>query len=694
MDRYDDLLIKAREEMMGKQPLRKGRDSKQLFSQVWEQVMKAPQNDPYGLMDSFAQQRQEQQRQARGNFNTMAPQPIDPFGQMNEGESLENTGQQPTGMRANFSQGRNETRDQNKTGMFGRAKQGISNFMNRFRRQPVQPESAQGTVESASGSPPTMEETKPKRQMMSPGEAYERTHGKAPSDEYLRMHDPEALKRRQEEQQITSTPPSIANKYRDVDPNSASSRLAEMREEMKPTSESTQSQIDPSMQSIYDRIANDMKPIEPRQTTPEKTATRAGLDEMQTQITDFQPQRDLDAELREMGIDSQGRRVEPPKEMEETEPMTERQREIEALAGSGKQDQLREMLEAEQTDEPSVDEMATTRTGTRMPKGALPMPSNIETREDRMLPEKVESRDPEPMADGGKRKRTFNEVNNRSDDEKAKQDPRARSPKTGRLMERKRRDKLRNDKFGVMPEEMREEAPPKKGSAAKAVKATAAKRKAKKEKPLEGTKEMREEAPPKKKASTKELTDKQKKKVCEVAERVEAKAKKKGKKSVGAAGMRALVEGKDPAEAGMATVRENVESKKEKASAKKLVETTAKNRKEKGQGVKPFPNKPTQKARTRNKNPKKEKVNEGNEAAAKARSEKRQEAKKKEKVSEPEDKTYTRYISGSTDKDYVNEVVEAARNGNASAISRLKNDKGDLVDHHGFSDDEIDEITG
>ena len=107
MDRYDDLLIKAREEMMGKQPLRKGRDSKQLFSQVWEQVIKAPQNDPYGLMDSFAQQRQEQQRQSRGNFNTMAPQPADPFGQMNEGASLESAGQQPpTGMGANFSQGR------------------------------------------------------------------------------------------------------------------------------------------------------------------------------------------------------------------------------------------------------------------------------------------------------------------------------------------------------------------------------------------------------------------------------------------------------------------------------------------------------------------------------------------------------------------------------------------------------------
>ena len=115
--------------------------------------------------------------------------------------------------------------------------------------------------------------------------------------------------------QLGSTPPSVANKYRDVDPDSASSRLAEMREEMggrtAPTTPS-------SMQSIYDRINNDMKPIEPQQTSP----TEAGLNQMK--ITEFtEPQRDLDEELREMGFDSQGRRVEPPQEMEETEPMTD-----------------------------------------------------------------------------------------------------------------------------------------------------------------------------------------------------------------------------------------------------------------------------------------------------------------------------------------------------------------------------------
>tara|TARA_R100001079_G_scaffold57617_4_gene29478 strand:+ start:69 stop:2039 length:1971 start_codon:yes stop_codon:yes gene_type:complete len=656
MDRYDDLLIKAREEMMGKQPLRKGRDSKQLFSQVWEQVMKAPQYsqefvDQYNAAQQAQQQRQAQERQQANMSRTMAPQPADPFGQMNEGASLESAGQQqPTGMGANFSQGRSETRDPNKTGMFGRAKQGISNFMGRFRRQPAEQETAQGTVESASGSPPTMEAREPKSKGIGVRESYIRTHGKEPADEWLRMYAPDELTARQEEQSITSTPPSIANKYRDVDPDSASSRLAEMREEMggraAPTTPS-------SMQSIYDRINNDMKPIEPQQTTPEKTATRAGLDEMQTRLTDYPQRRDLDAELREFGIDNRGQMIEPPQEMEETESMTEREREIEALAGSGKQDQLREMLEAEKTDKPSVDEMTTTRTGTRMPKGALPMKRRPESR---MLTEKVESREPQPMG-GIQRRKPFDEVNNRSQEQKDAQHPEARY-KDNRLKQKDRREKIR-EKYSYERPPEDEPKPPKKAAPKKAAPKKAAPKKAKTEKPIEGTQEMREEAPPKKKT------------------------------------------GSTKAQRGKKPVNEDIEgaqvmqepAKPKNASAKKLVETTAKNRKEKGQGVKPFP-KPTQKARQRNKNPKKKTVNEGNEAAAKARSEKRQQAKKKEAVSEPEDKTYTRYISGSTDKDYVNEVVEAARNGNASAISRLRNDKADLVDHHGFSDDEIDEITG
>jgi len=636
MDRYDDLLIKAREEMMGKQPLRKGRDSKQLFSQVWEQVMKAPrQDDPYGLRESYAQTRQEQKRQDRGNFNTMAPQPADPFGQMNEGASLESAGQQPpTGMGANFSQGRSETRDPNKTGMFGRAKQGISSFMNRFRRQPAEQETTQGTVESASGSPPTMEERKPKKEPLGAAESYRRTWGKEPDEQWLMQNDPEELQRRQEQQQITSTPPSIANKYRDVDPDSPSSRLAEMREEMggraAPTTPS-------SMQSIYDRINNDMKPIEPQQTSP----TEAGLNQMK--ITEFaQPKRDLDNELREFGIDSRGQRVEPPQEMEETEPMT---------------------------DKPSADEVATTKRGSPIPRRALPM-GNIETRDERLLPEKVESREPQPMADSGRRKRTFTTANERTEQQITDQHPEARY-EDGRLKQKNRRNKIR-EKYSYEGTPEDEPKPPKKAAPKKAKKGPAAKAvsntkkgkevaEANKQAAIEGTQEMREEAPPKKKTGTK-------------------------------------------AQRGKKPVKENIEgaqvmqepAKPKKASAKKLVENTTKGKETKGQGVKPFPNKPTQKARQRPKNEKKAKVNEGNEAAAKARSEKRQEAKakKKEAVSEPEEKNYTKYISGSSDKDYVNEVVEAARNGNASAISRLKNDKGDLVDHHGFSDDEIDEITG
>ena len=338
-------------------------------------------------------------------------------------------------------------------------------------------------------------------------------------------------------------------------------------------------------------------------------------------ITEFtEPQRDLNAELEEFGIDSRGQRVEPPQEMKETEPMT---------------------------DEPLVDEVATTRTGTQLPKGALPMKRRPESR---MLPENVESREAQPM--GGIKRRTFDEVNNRSQEQKDAQHPEARYA-DGRLKQKNRREKTR-EKYSLMPEEMREEPPPKK----KATKPKAQRSKKAKKTEIEGTQVMQEE-PPKKKNT----------------------------------GIKAK-EGKKPVKEDIVGAQVMQEPAKPKTSAKKIVETTAKNRKEeKGQGVKPFP-KPAQKARTRPKNEKKEGVNEANKVAAQARSEQRQKAKKKEAVSEPEDKTYTRYISGSTDKDYVNEVVEAARNGNASAISRLRNDKADLVDHHGFSDDEIDEITG
>ena len=54
---------------------------------------------------------------------------------------------------------------------------------------------------------------------------------------------------------------------------------------------------------------------------------------------------------------------------------------------------------------------------------------------------------------------------------------------------------------------------------------------------------------------------------------------------------------------------------------------------------------------------------------------------------------FSRFIGALTDRSYVNQVVEAARQGDPAAISRVKNDAGDLVDHHGFSEDEIDEIA-
>lgn len=172
---------------------------------------------------------------------------------------------------------------------------------------------------------------------------------------------------------------------------------------------------------------------------------------------------------------------------------------------------------------------------------------------------------------------------------KPSKDPRARSPKTGRLMERKRRDKLRDEKFGVMPKEMREEAPAKK----KTTKPKAQRGK-KAETEIEGTQVMQEKLPKKKNTGI--------------------KAK----------------EGRKPVKEDIVGAQVMQEPAKPKASAKKIVETTANNRKEgKGQGVTPFRNKPAQKARERNKNPKKAKVNEGNEAAAKPEANNAKRLKKK-----------------------------------------------------------------
>jgi hypothetical protein len=55
---------------------------------------------------------------------------------------------------------------------------------------------------------------------------------------------------------------------------------------------------------------------------------------------------------------------------------------------------------------------------------------------------------------------------------------------------------------------------------------------------------------------------------------------------------------------------------------------------------------------------------------------------------------FSRYITGSTNRDYVDSVLEAARDGDPAAISRVKNDSGDLIDHHGISEDEINDILG
>jgi len=62
MDRYDDMLLKARAEMLGKEPLRKAPPHDALFSHVWNHVVKAPADDPYGLMQGYKNERNQQRQ--------------------------------------------------------------------------------------------------------------------------------------------------------------------------------------------------------------------------------------------------------------------------------------------------------------------------------------------------------------------------------------------------------------------------------------------------------------------------------------------------------------------------------------------------------------------------------------------------------------------------------------------------------
>ena len=243
----------------------------------------------------------------------------------------------------------------------------------------------------------------------------------------------------------------------------------------------------------------------------------------------------------------------------------------------------------------------------------------------------------------------FNEVNNRSDDDKGKQAPGARNEKTNRLKEKNRRDADVKDRS----------VDPQKPSAAK--KSPAAFAVANTTKGKEETEPMQPSvAPAKAKAPAKKAPAKAKAPAKKApAKKAPAKAKAPAKKSPAAFAVANTTKGQ---EGGKNVFQERANK---------------------------------QKARKRPKNQRKVPLAPASTAAAETRSNARAEAKKNDSpVTDTPNKTYDKYISGSSDSNYVSEVVQAARDGNASAISRLKNDSGDLVDHHGMSEDEINEITG
>ena len=691
MDKYDNMLLKARAEMLGQEPLRKAPPHDALFSHVWEHVIKAPADDPYGLMQGYQDERNQQRQQQVQERTQSSPAPADPFGQMNEGASLDGPTQ---GMGANFRQGRSETRDPNKTGMFGRAKQ----FMNRFRRQPSQ---------QTESTPPSLQEEQA-----------------PPADERAFRDTPRA-----------ELPPSFQswNRYdRDKDPfptrewvrdtmDAGGNDLAEwdrmnaLREQREAETQQTQQ----AEQGNDLRAATRAKMTEPPMPSPMqeaqqmKTPVDAGLDAMR------EPAVDDDFYNRFAGIEEQQGELPPdfnteiePQQMLMTDPpyeggqeeMTEEnptdwqdkyltpettdEEEWKVWDALNEEEYLSSASDAdfEQINEQEEPARATTQTGTKIPRKALPAPAVAP--ENRQLPESTGENKPGEMAGIPSKPRTgFNEVNNRSEDDKGRQAPGARSD-SGRLKEKKRRD-ADVERRSVDPTEATEKVlnPPKpkkaskkkaakKGPAAKAVKATASKRKAKAEKPLEGTEEMREEAPPKKKTGTKAKRGKKPvQEDIEGAQVMEEKAPpKKGAKKVKETTSKA----KPKKGSALATVNEVAEQRKKGADPSKNI----------------FANK-AKPARARKKNPKKEAVKGLGEAAERSRTRQAAKAKKNEpsEESKPE-KEYGLSISGSASRSEIDEIMEAARNGNKSAQSAIYNNAGTLEDSHGISQEEIDEASG
>jgi len=774
MDKYDNMLLKARAEMLGQQPLRKAPPHDALFSHVWNNLIKFDQQAFMEQQLSNQKQKEAQQRQQQTQERTQpSPPPADPFGQMNEGASLDGPTQ---GMGANFRQGRSETRDPNKTGMFGRAKQGIGNFMNRFKRQPSQ--------QTESTPPSLQEETQETRAFRDmPRAEYPPSFRMATSDqrgedgfptrqsvvrnarsgsndlaEWDRMNaireqreaEPQQTQQAEQGNDFRAATRDKIQGYNDRQDaywrasTKTPSPMQEAQEMKTPVDAGMDAMREPVDDDFYDRMTEKVEPrfdkptrrefsdsfgqmngleereelppdfnteIEPTTHWRDNHLTPETTDEEERQIWDatnedeYLEERQMDEYLANPPLSREEQYPESPTDLDVLDREAEETPETE---GAGISEWLQanpgnelESIDLEDTDAlrdwvernpEAVEQMGysrerqegkpTTQSGTKIPRKALPAPKVAP--EKRQLPESVGDTETGEMAGIAGRK-GFQEVNKRPDAVRfGTQAPDARD-ESGRLKEKKRRDKALAAR-SVDPTEATEKvlnppkpkkAAPKKAKespAAKAVKATASKRKAK-AKPLEGTEEMREEAPKKGAAKVEATTSK-------------AKPKK------GASKVKATTSKAKPKKGASKVEETTSEAKPKKGSALASVNAVAEQRKAGANTNKPFANK-AKPARKRTKNPKKTAIEGLGKAAARSRTRQAAKAKKNEPSEEsaPE-KEYGLSISGSASPDDISEIMEAARNGNKSAQSAIYNNAGTLEDSHGLSADEIQEASG
>ncbi len=322
--------------MLGKDNLRKAPTKDTLFNMVWDRVVKAPEFD-----NEMYQQMRRENAQARFDQQTTDAKAqgwTDPFGQMNHGADLEGAPRPeapPQGMRANFQAGREQTRDTSKPGMMGKVGGWLKD---KFSRKPT---------EAAEGAPPTLQEEPP----MS---ADDRRH---------------------------------AEIDRFIDSKGGGGRP---RDTGGPST-SAGTQMPPNMEEIYRRVNSGELDGDytPKPTPTQNTKPNMGMSIVESYIRTWG--REPDAQWVRMNAPDEYEdwmaSKNPPAE---EAPMPPSGPPSGTPSQGGYQESSPEYRpQFEMPTEEEEEAPATTSSGTRMPKGALPAPRG-EQRKDRMLPERSE----------------------------------------------------------------------------------------------------------------------------------------------------------------------------------------------------------------------------------------------------------------------------------------------------------------